>query len=139
MHPVRPEHEPDLQATKAPAERDLPIAVVSHETAVAASVAQVRGGDRQGVDEGLAGAHVQERGVKVGEEPLVHVRIEGVEGSEVGGVVLVFGEDEGDAGVGGVDVSPERVGEGEGREGSGERGEIVDGAGGGGTFFPPLD
>ena len=128
LHAVGADDEPDLEAAEAPAQRDLPVAVVGHEAALAVGVAQVGGRDGEGVDEVLALPDVEEGGVEVGEEPFVHVCVEGVEGGEGGGVVFVLGEDEGDAGVGGVDVDPDGgVGGGDGGDG----GEVVYCAGGG--------
>ena len=128
LHAVGADDEPDLQAAEAPAERDLPVAVVGHEAALAVHVAQVGGRDGEGVDEVGALFDVEEGGVEVGEEPFVHVGVKGVEGGKAGGVVLVFREDQGDAGVGGVDMDPDG---GVVSDDGGDFGEVVYGAGGG--------
>ena len=77
---VRAHHEPDLQRSKAPSERDLPVAVIGHEAAVGEGIAEVGRGDAECGREIFASADEEAAGVEVGEEPFVHVHIEAVEG-----------------------------------------------------------
>ena len=77
--------------------------VIGNESTFTMRVAQVR----WRVDQRFPLLDVEKRCVKVRKEPFVHVRVEGIEGDEVGGVMLVFRKDERGAGVGGVNVSPD--------------------------------
>lgn len=108
-HAVAAQHEPHLEGAEAAAQRDLPVAVVGDEPAVAVRVAvDVQLGPERLLEPGAVG-HEHARGVEVGQQPLVHVEVEGVEVRQVVHAygLLRLGRHEGGPGVRGVDVHPD--------------------------------
>src|SRR5579862_8131496 len=65
--------EPQLERTEAPAERNLPIAIINHSARFRRLVAQVFGQHAQGLDERLPVRNVEDIAIEVGEHPLVRV------------------------------------------------------------------
>lgn len=127
--------EPQLQRAESAAQRDLPVAVVGDEVAIAELVAQVGRLDAQRRDEVAAAADPDGGAVKGGEHPLVRVEVERVEAAKVRGQRLVLVEQQRGAGVGGVDVHPDFAVAGGLVVGEGVRdaGKVVDGADVGGA------
>ena len=129
LNPIAPHNKPDLQRPESPSQWNLPIPIIRDKSRIRVFVRVVRRTNRQRSRQIPAILDEQTRSVEIDKQPFVHIHVEGIEvGEEVAVLFLVLGEDEGCAGVGGVNVDPEV---GVLCEDGDEGGEVVDAAGGG--------
>ncbi len=70
---VVPDHEPELERTKPPAERDVPVAVIDHGARLRRLVQKILGEDAQRLDQRVSVGDVEAVAVEVREHPLVRV------------------------------------------------------------------
>src|SRR5580693_6702705 len=73
LHSVVPDHKPQLERTKSPPKRYLPLAVVNHRTRFRSLVAQIFRQDAQSPDKRLAVSNPETVAVESREHPLVWI------------------------------------------------------------------
>src|ERR1700751_3110483 len=74
LHAVVTNNEPQLQRSKPPAQRDLPVAIVNHSTRFCSPVAQVFWQHAQRANERCSVAHVEAVAIEIREHPLMRIK-----------------------------------------------------------------
>src|ERR1039458_2911744 len=70
---VMPDHKPEFQRAKTPAQLDVPIPIIDHGARFGRLIAQVLGKNRKRLDQVLAVGNVEAIAIEVGEHPFVRI------------------------------------------------------------------